>query len=182
MKLNSTKAVITGGVSGLGLAVAKRLIAAGGSVAMLDVNDAEAAMAEMGTVTMPVALGVGAAVSQCGRHPADDGCGGPTDYSDDPTHAQLGLVAAQAGVDHLPVGVQHQAANNPLAGSQVTAPMGLFAGMFPRRPRRIPRTRNVHRCLRTKPGDLQITQIAKGLDFVDDRYPSGIDVDLSMKA
>jgi NAD(P)-dependent dehydrogenase (short-subunit alcohol dehydrogenase family) len=39
MQLNEVKAVITGGASGLGLATAKRLVAAGGSVALLDVQD-----------------------------------------------------------------------------------------------------------------------------------------------
>lgn len=45
MKLNTTKAVISGGVSGLGFAVAERLIDAGGSVAMLDINDQKGAKA-----------------------------------------------------------------------------------------------------------------------------------------
>ena len=45
MKLENTKAVITGGVSGLGFAVAQRLIAEGGSVAMLDINDEKGAQA-----------------------------------------------------------------------------------------------------------------------------------------
>lgn len=39
MQLNQIKAVISGGVSGLGLAVAKKIVAAGGQVALLDVND-----------------------------------------------------------------------------------------------------------------------------------------------
>jgi len=38
MRINEIKAVITGGVSGLGLAVAKRFVASGGKVAVLDVN------------------------------------------------------------------------------------------------------------------------------------------------
>jgi len=45
MKLNTTKAVVSGGVSGLGFAVAQRVIAAGGSVAMLDVNSEKGAQA-----------------------------------------------------------------------------------------------------------------------------------------
>jgi NAD(P)-dependent dehydrogenase (short-subunit alcohol dehydrogenase family) len=40
MKLDQVRAVITGGASGLGLATARRLIAAGGMVALLDVQDA----------------------------------------------------------------------------------------------------------------------------------------------
>lgn len=39
MKLEHVKAVITGGVSGLGLATAKHLVANGAKVAMLDIND-----------------------------------------------------------------------------------------------------------------------------------------------
>jgi NAD(P)-dependent dehydrogenase (short-subunit alcohol dehydrogenase family) len=40
MHLNQVRAVITGGASGLGLAVAQRLINAGASVTLLDVNEA----------------------------------------------------------------------------------------------------------------------------------------------
>ena len=50
MQLDQVKAVITGGVSGLGFAVAKRLVAAGAQVALFDVNAerAQAALAELG--------------------------------------------------------------------------------------------------------------------------------------
>jgi NAD(P)-dependent dehydrogenase (short-subunit alcohol dehydrogenase family) len=50
MQLDSVRAVITGGVSGLGLAVAKHLVAHGGKVALFDVNDDKgaAAVAELG--------------------------------------------------------------------------------------------------------------------------------------
>ena len=50
MQLEQTKAVITGGVSGLGLAVAKHLVANGAKVALLDINDDKgaAAVAELG--------------------------------------------------------------------------------------------------------------------------------------
>ena len=50
MQLNEVKALITGGVSGLGLAVARKIVASGGQVVLLDIN-AEAgaeAIAEMG--------------------------------------------------------------------------------------------------------------------------------------
>ena len=40
MKLNQVRAVITGGASGLGNAVAQRLVAAGAQVTLLDVNEA----------------------------------------------------------------------------------------------------------------------------------------------
>mgnify|MGYP002355054351 CR=1 FL=1 len=39
MQLSSVRAVITGGVSGLGLGVAQYLVANGGKVALFDVND-----------------------------------------------------------------------------------------------------------------------------------------------
>ncbi len=50
MQLASVRAVVTGGVSGLGLAVAQHLVAHGGKVALLDVNDDKgaAAVAELG--------------------------------------------------------------------------------------------------------------------------------------
>jgi NAD(P)-dependent dehydrogenase (short-subunit alcohol dehydrogenase family) len=43
MDINSVKAVITGGVSGLGLEVARHFVAAGGRVALFDINDEKAA-------------------------------------------------------------------------------------------------------------------------------------------
>ena len=50
MQLDQVKAVITGGVSGLGFAVARRLVAAGARVALFDVNveRAQAALTELG--------------------------------------------------------------------------------------------------------------------------------------
>ena len=50
MQLDQVKAIVTGGVSGLGFAVAKHLIAHGASVALLDINDEKgaAAVAELG--------------------------------------------------------------------------------------------------------------------------------------
>jgi NAD(P)-dependent dehydrogenase (short-subunit alcohol dehydrogenase family) len=50
MQLASIRAVVTGGVSGLGLAVAQRLVANGGKVALFDVNEEKgaAAVAELG--------------------------------------------------------------------------------------------------------------------------------------
>ena len=60
MELSQTKAVITGGVSGLGLAVAQRLVAAGGKVTLLDVNaeKAQAALAELGDNAQFIAVDV----------------------------------------------------------------------------------------------------------------------------
>ena len=50
MQLSDTRALITGGVSGLGLAVARHLVAHGAKVALLDVNEAKGAeaVAELG--------------------------------------------------------------------------------------------------------------------------------------
>ncbi len=50
MQLNDIRAVVTGGVSGLGFAVARHLVAAGAKVALFDVNDEKgaAAVAELG--------------------------------------------------------------------------------------------------------------------------------------
>lgn len=50
MQVSNVRAVITGGVSGLGFAVARRFVAAGGRVALFDVNDDKgaAAIAELG--------------------------------------------------------------------------------------------------------------------------------------
>ena len=45
MQLSDTRAVVTGGVSGLGLAVARHLVAHGGRVALFDVNDQKGAAA-----------------------------------------------------------------------------------------------------------------------------------------
>lgn len=50
MKLDQVKAIVTGGVSGLGLAVAQKFVAGGGQAVLLDINDAAgaAAVAELG--------------------------------------------------------------------------------------------------------------------------------------
>src|SRR5690606_30149870 len=50
MQASQIRAIVTGGVSGLGLAVAQRILADGGRVALFDVDDgkAAAAVAELG--------------------------------------------------------------------------------------------------------------------------------------
>jgi NAD(P)-dependent dehydrogenase (short-subunit alcohol dehydrogenase family) len=45
MKLSESRVVVTGGASGLGLAVAKRIVRAGGKAVLIDVNEAEGAAA-----------------------------------------------------------------------------------------------------------------------------------------
>jgi NAD(P)-dependent dehydrogenase (short-subunit alcohol dehydrogenase family) len=51
MKLADTRAIVSGGVSGLGLAAAARIVAAGGQVVLLDIDasQAAAALAALGT-------------------------------------------------------------------------------------------------------------------------------------
>lgn len=53
MQANSVRAIVTGGVSGLGLAVAQRIVADGGKVALFDINDDKgaAAVASLGEAT-----------------------------------------------------------------------------------------------------------------------------------
>ena len=46
MQLNDVKALITGGVSGLGLAVARKIVANGGQAVLLDINDDAGAAVE----------------------------------------------------------------------------------------------------------------------------------------
>lgn len=50
MQVSNARAIVTGGVSGLGLAVAQSIVAAGGKVALFDVNEEKgaAAVAELG--------------------------------------------------------------------------------------------------------------------------------------
>ena len=50
MQLSDTRAIVTGGVSGLGFAVARHLVAHGAKVALFDINDdkGDAAVAELG--------------------------------------------------------------------------------------------------------------------------------------
>jgi NAD(P)-dependent dehydrogenase (short-subunit alcohol dehydrogenase family) len=46
MQLNNVKALITGGVSGLGLAVARKVVSSGGQAVLLDINDEAGATVE----------------------------------------------------------------------------------------------------------------------------------------
>ena len=60
MKANEVKALITGGVSGLGLAVAKKVVESGGQAVLLDVNDeaGAAVVAELGDAVSYIAADV----------------------------------------------------------------------------------------------------------------------------
>lgn len=75
MQLSNARAVITGGVSGLGYAVAQHLVAQGGKVALFDVNDDKGA----------------AAVAELG---ADKACFFKTDVTDEPS-VQANVSAAK---------------------------------------------------------------------------------------
>ena len=57
MQLSNARAVITGGVSGLGFAVAQHLVANGGKVALFDVNDDKGAAAVAG-IASSLSLGL----------------------------------------------------------------------------------------------------------------------------
>lgn len=60
MDLRSAKAVVTGGASGLGFATAQRIVAAGGQVVLLDLNEEQgaASAAELGELALFVATDV----------------------------------------------------------------------------------------------------------------------------
>lgn len=88
MQLNKVKAVITGGVSGLGLAVARKLVRSGGQVTLLDINDdaGAAVVAELGSTAsyirtdvsseQEVEAAVGAAVEKMGAVNVAVNCAG----------------------------------------------------------------------------------------------------------
>jgi NAD(P)-dependent dehydrogenase (short-subunit alcohol dehydrogenase family) len=88
MQLDTTRAIITGGASGLGLAVAEMLIAAGGKVALFDVNDSAgmATVQKLGTAAsfhrvdvtseQAVTAAVAAATSAMGGLTAAINCAG----------------------------------------------------------------------------------------------------------
>ncbi len=88
MQLNEVKAIITGGVSGLGLAVARKVVSAGGQAVLLDINDegGAAACTELGDAVsyirtdvsneQQVAAAVDAAVSRMGMINVAMNCAG----------------------------------------------------------------------------------------------------------
>src|ERR1700675_3965008 len=88
MQLKGTCALVTGGASGLGLAVAHRIVAAGGQITLLDVNEAQGAAAAAGlggraafiatdvTDESAVNGAIDRAAEQMGRLNAAGKCGG----------------------------------------------------------------------------------------------------------
>jgi NAD(P)-dependent dehydrogenase (short-subunit alcohol dehydrogenase family) len=88
MNLNEVKALITGGVSGLGLAVARKVVSEGGQAVLLDINDeaGAAAVAELGeavsyvradvTSEAEVNAAVGTAVDRMGHLNVAVNCAG----------------------------------------------------------------------------------------------------------
>ncbi|HVN45940.1 MAG TPA: SDR family NAD(P)-dependent oxidoreductase [Steroidobacteraceae bacterium] len=89
MRISDASAVITGGASGLGLAVARHLVAAGGKVVLLDVQEAAGRAAA-------TALGSGAAFLRC-----DVTSESEVNQAMDAAHARLGrlnLLVNCAGV------------------------------------------------------------------------------------
>ena len=89
MKISEARAVITGGASGLGLAVARHLVASGGKVALLDVQEGPGRAAA-------AALGTGSAFLRC-----DVTSEAEVNTAMDAAHAQLGglnLLVNCAGI------------------------------------------------------------------------------------
>lgn len=88
MQANEIKALITGGVSGLGLAVARKVVALGGQAVLLDINDeaAQAVVSELGDAVsyirtdvsseQEVQAAVNIAVERMGRVNAAVNCAG----------------------------------------------------------------------------------------------------------
>ena len=79
MKISDARAVITGGASGLGLAVARHLVAAGGKVALLDVQEgpgraAAAGRNRLGFPNRAESRGAREAMAQRGPTAAADTC------------------------------------------------------------------------------------------------------------
>jgi NAD(P)-dependent dehydrogenase (short-subunit alcohol dehydrogenase family) len=108
MKIEDARAVVTGGASGLGLAVARHVIASGGKVVLLDVQEGPGRSAA-------AALGAGAAFVRC-----DVTSEAEVDAAMESAHAQLGglnLLVNCAGV----VGAGRMLGKNgPMAGEFFT--------------------------------------------------------------
>ncbi|WOS39033.1 SDR family oxidoreductase [Xanthomonas rydalmerensis] len=110
MQLADLKAVITGGVSGLGLAVAQRIVAEGGKVALFDLNDDKGA----------------AAVAALG---ADRACYLRTDVSDEAqVAAQLGAARDFLGGLNAAINCAGILGAGRVLGKEAPMPLATFQG------------------------------------------------------
>ncbi|UYC10345.1 SDR family oxidoreductase [Xanthomonas sp. CFBP 8445] len=110
MQLADLKAVVTGGVSGLGLAVAQRIVAEGGKVALFDLNDDKGA----------------AAVAALG---AERACYLRTDVSDEAqVAAQLGAARDFLGGLNAAVNCAGILGAGRVLGKEAPMPLATFQG------------------------------------------------------
>lgn len=110
MQLADLKAVVTGGVSGLGLAVAQRIVAEGGKVALFDLNDDKGA----------------AAVAALG---ADRACYLRTDVSDEAqVAAQLGDARDFLGGLNAAINCAGILGAGRVLGKEAPMPLATFQG------------------------------------------------------
>ncbi|KAB7781023.1 MULTISPECIES: SDR family oxidoreductase [Xanthomonas] len=110
MQLADLKAVVTGGVSGLGLAVAQRIVAEGGKVALFDLNDDKGA----------------AAVAALG---AERACYLRTDVSDEAqVAAQLGAAKGFLGGLNAAINCAGILGAGRVLGKEAPMPLATFQG------------------------------------------------------
>ncbi|MCW0390932.1 SDR family oxidoreductase [Xanthomonas sacchari] len=110
MQLADLKAVVTGGVSGLGLAVAQRIVAEGGKVALFDLNDDKGA----------------AAVAALG---AERACYLRTDVSDEAqVAAQLGAAQGFLGGLNAAINCAGILGAGRVLGKEAPMPLATFQG------------------------------------------------------
>ena len=108
MKISEARAVITGGASGLGLAVARHLVASGGNVALLDVQEGPGRAAA-------AALGTGTAFLRC-----DVTSEAEVNTAMDAAHAQLGALNLLVNCAGIVGAGRVLGKNGPMAGEFFT--------------------------------------------------------------
>ena len=108
MKISEARAVITGGASGLGLAVARHLVASGGKVALLDVQEGPGRAAA-------AALGTGPAFLRC-----DVTSEAEVNTAMDAAHAQLGALNLLVNCAGIVGAGRVLGKNGPMAGEFFT--------------------------------------------------------------
>jgi len=108
MKISEARAVITGGASGLGLAVARHLVASGGKVALLDVQEGPGRAAA-------AALGTGTAFLRC-----DVTSEAEVNTAMDAAHAQLGALNLLVNCAGIVGAGRVLGKNGPMAGEFFT--------------------------------------------------------------